>query len=698
MLELLAPAGSMESVTAAVQCGADAVYMGYGDFNARRNAKNFSEEEFAAAVSYCHLRGCKVYLTLNTLLTDRELPAAQETARRASALGVDAVLVQDLGVLRMVKQAAPDLPIHASTQMTVHNLDGVKRCADLGMTRAVLSRELSRDAIAYICERSPIEIETFAHGALCMCYSGQCFLSSVIGGRSGNRGLCAQPCRLPYGWGDKANGHPLSLKDMSLAGHLRELREMGVTCVKIEGRMKRPEYVAVVTGIYARAIKEGREPTAEEVGQLTAAFSRQGFTQGYYQGKLGPDMFGVREDTAEPKELFAQARNHYQNGELPRVGVTFYAMVRPGEGVQVGVEDSQGRVATAAGPVPEPAVNRPLTREVVEKQLSRTGGTPYRCEAVRALVEPGLSLPLAALNALRRQVLDELSAQRSAPPVRREGTFHPGVRYENRTESPVWTCSVRKAEQVSQELYDLGPALIYVPLEELTAHRVLLEGRDPRRFGIILPRIAWDREWGAMERQLEQAHQMGVRDALVGNLGMIEAARAAGFTLRGDFGLEVYNSQTLKELKRMGLKSATLSFELRFPQIRDISKGMDTELITYGRLPLMIMENCIISNRRGGGTANCKNACENENTLTDRRGARFPVVRACGHRNELLNSQKLFLADKAADYRRIGLWAQRLMFTTENSKECVQTARRYLEGGSWTPAEYTRGLYYRDVE
>lgn len=569
MLELLAPAGSMEAVAAAVQNGADAVYLGYGDFNARRNAKNFSEEEFAAAVSYCHLRGAKVYLTLNTLLTDRELPKAAEVAAQASAIGADAVLIQDLGVLRMLRQVVPDLPVHASTQMTLHNLDGVKMAADLGLTRAVLSRELSRDQIESICQRAPIEIEVFAHGALCMCYSGQCFLSSVIGGRSGNRGLCAQPCRLKYGWMDKADAYPLSLKDLSLAGHLRELRRMGVACVKLEGRMKRPEYVAVVTDIYARAIKEDREPTEEELEQLRAAFSRQGFTQGYYLDQQGPDMFGVREETREPKELFAAARNTYQSGEAQRVPVTFYAMLRPGEPARVGVEDPDDRVATVEGPVPEAARTRPLTAEAVTTQLSRTGGTPYRCGQVRAL---------------------------------------------------------------------------------------------------------------------------GVKDALLGNLGMFPIARELGFTLRGDFGLEIYNAQALKEYKRLGLQSATLSFELKLAQIRDLSKCLDTELITYGRLPLMLMENCIIRNRTGS----C--GCQNTNILTDRKGARFPVVSAPGCRNELLNSQKLFLADRAADYRRIGLWAQRLLFTTENPRECVQVAQRYLEQGSWTPNEYTRGLYYRDVE
>ena len=582
--------------------------------------------------------------------------------------------------------------MHASTQMTLHSLDGVKMAADLGMSRVVLSRELSRDQIAYICKNAPIEIEVFAHGALCMCYSGQCFLSSVIGGRSGNRGLCAQPCRLKYGWGDKADAHPLSLKDLSLAGHLGELEEMGVTCVKLEGRMKRPEYVAVVTGIYSRAIRERREPTAEELEQLRAAFSRQGFTQGYYLDRKGPDMFGVREEEKEPKELFAAARNTYQSGEMQRVPVTFYAMLRAGEPARVGVEDPQGRVATAEGPVPEAARTRPLTAEVVNTQLSRTGGTPYRCEKVRALVEENLSLPLAALNALRREALDKLTAQRAAPPRRRAGEFHPGARYENRREPPVLTLSVRRAEQLTRELLDLGPALVYLPLEELCAHPEKAAAPAGTKIGVILPRVAWDREYPALTDQLDKARSLGVRDALVGNLGLVPIARAMGFTLRGDFGLEVYNSQAVKEYKRLGFSSLTLSFELKLAQVRDISKHLDTELITYGRLPLMLMENCIIKNHTGA----CN--CQNVNILTDRKGARFPVLPAPGCRNELFNSQKLFLADRAADYRRVGLWAQRLMFTTENPRECVQAAQRYLDRNAWAPSDYTRGLYYRDVE
>ncbi len=691
MLELLAPAGSPEAVNAAVQCGADAVYLGYGNFNARRNAKNFSKEEFAAAVSYCHLRGVKVYLTLNTLLTDRELPAAAELAAQAQGLGVDAVLIQDLGLMRVLRQAAPDLAVHGSTQLTVHNLDGVKFCADQGMTRVVLSRELSRDQIEYICRNSPIEIEVFAHGALCMCYSGQCFFSSVVGGRSGNRGLCAQPCRLKYGWQGKADGCPLSLKDLSLAGHLRELKRMGVSCVKLEGRMKRPEYVAVVTAVFARAIKENREPTAEEMEQLAAAFSRQGFTDGFYMDRKGPDMFGVREEGKEPKELFRQARAEYQK-EHPLVPVTFYAMIRAGESAQVGVEDAQGRVATAAGPVPEAAKTRPLTVDQVEEQLRKTGGTPFHCEKVRALVEPGLSLPLSTLNSLRRQALDGLTAQRTAPGKPGSGKFHPGFQYENPKKPPILTMSVRAADQVTDELLALSPALLYVPLDELAAHPDLVKRAGSVPLGAVLPRVAWDREMDTVRSDLQKVRDLGVTDALIGNLGMLAPCRELGFTLRGDFGLEIYNTQAVKELRHLGFASATASFELKLAQIRDISKAVDIEMVVYGRLPLMITESCLIKNRSG------RCACGNVNILTDRKGARFPVVKAPGCRNEILNSQKLFLADKKADYSHIGLWAVRLMFTTENPRECVQVAERYLDQGRWSPNEYTRGLYYRDVE
>ena len=695
MMELLAPAGSMEAVTAAVQNGADAVYFGYGDFNARRGARNFTREEAAAAVSYCHVRGCKVNLTLNTLLTDRELPSAAELAAHASDIGVDAVIVQDLGVVRMLRQSFPDLPIHGSTQMTVHSLDGVKLCADLGMTRVVLGRELSRDQIAYICRNSPIEIEVFGHGALCMCWSGQCFFSSVIGGRSGNRGMCAQPCRLNYGWNGKADEYPLSLKDLSMAGHLKELQEMGVACLKLEGRMKRPEYVAIVTGVYARAIREGREPTAEEIDALKQSFSRQGFTDGYFMNKKDPGMFGTRQEEREPKELYAQARSTYENGvENRKEPVRMFALIEPGRPAQVAVQDRQGRVAQVEGPVPEEARNVPLTREKVESQLSRTGGTPFVCEKTTAKVAEGLSLPLSALNDLRRRCVEELMKQRDVPPQRRRTAYQAGVRYENQKEPPVFTVSLRTVDQLSADLLRLKPALVYLPAGEGAAHPEAVE--RCQRAGVpvaaALPRICTDAELPQLERDLVAMRELGVEQALAGTWGMVRRAQMLGFQVRGDYGLGVYNSQTMKELKRLKLLSATLSFELKFPQIRDLSKAIPAEFIAYGRLPLMITENCIIYNHCS------RHTCDNVNLLTDRKGERFPVVKAWGCRNEIYNSKKIFLADKQADWRKLGLWGARLMFTTENALECAQVLERYLNQGKYQPNDFTRGLYYRDVE
>ena len=579
--------------------------------------------------------------------------------------------------------------------MSLHSLGGVKAAAELGMTRAVLARELSREDIAYICEKSPIEIEVFVHGALCMCHSGQCFMSSVIGGRSGNRGMCAQPCRLPYGWGDElVNGYPLSLKDMSLAGHLRELQEMGVASAKIEGRMKRPEYVYIVTKVYADALREGREPTAEELRRLEQAFSRQGFTDGYYTGRKGPDMFGVREESKPPRELFAQARAAYEKGEGRLAPVKFYAMVRAGEPIQVGVEDAEGRVATAAGRVPEPARKRPTTQEEVEAQLGKTGGTPYEAVGMRTLVEPGLAVPLSALNGLRRQVLDELTRLRTALPQRRHGEYKMGARYENYRGEPDVYVSLRRVEQMTFEVVKQRPALITLPVEEIAAHPGEVKATMGRGVPVaaVLPRVCFDRELPALREQLAACKEIGVTDAYVGNLGLAALCRELGFNLRGDFGLQVFNSQGVKEYKRLGFQSLTASFELKLAQIRDLFKAVDTEMIAYGRLPLMITENCAIKNQSG------KCVCSNVNLLTDRKGVRFPVERAYGCRNEILNANKVFLADKAQDWKKAGLRAVRLLFTTENGVECAQVLEAYRGTGAYKPNNFTRGLYYRDVE
>lgn len=694
-MELLAPAGSMEALRAAVCNGADAVYLGADTFNARMNARNFSAADLQEAVVYCHVRGVKVHLTLNTLVLDREMPRAAELIRLAASCGVDAFIVQDLGVVSLCRQLAPDVPIHASTQMSIHSLEGVMEAAALGCSRVVLARELPAEEIAHICKKSPVEIEVFVHGALCMCYSGQCYLSSVIGRRSGNRGQCAQPCRLPYGYGRfESTRYPLSLKDNCLAGELDELRRMGVASIKIEGRMKRPEYVAIVTRAY-RTVLNGGKLTPSDLQELETAFSRQGFTDGYFRGQTGSDMFGRRQEGEDTADLFASARATYEQGEPQRIGVRFYAMIRRGEPAQLAVEDPDGNLCRARGPVPEQAVYRSLTPQDLEQQLKKTGGTPYLCTAVRSSLDPDLMLPASAINAMRRDVIAELTAKRGRAAPARLNAYDEPPRYDGIAGEPQLTIAVRTAGQITSRMLSMKPTVLYVPLSELAEHPDL-----PQRVSVetqlaaILPRVIWSGELIPIARQLRTVYEMGVRQVLAGNLGQLHIARAAGFAVRGDFGLNIVNSRAMRYLREQGLDSQLLSFELTLPQIRDISKAVPAELLIYGRLPLMLMENCVMKNRTGI----C--ACQTGTVrLVDRVGEEFPIVKDPGTcRNVLLNGKKLYLLDKKDALRGMGLWALRLQFTTENPGEIDKVLMDYQGRAIFDAGSYTRGLYSRGVE
>ena len=694
-MELLAPAGSMEALRAAVCNGADAVYLGADTFNARMNARNFSAADLQEAVVYCHVRGVKVHLTLNTLVLDREMPRAAELIRLAASCGVDAFIVQDLGVVSLCRQLAPDVPIHASTQMSIHSLEGVMEAAALGCSRVVLARELPAEEIAHICKKSPVEIEVFVHGALCMCYSGQCYLSSVIGRRSGNRGHGAQPCRLPYGYGRfESTRYPLSLKDNCLAGELDELRRMGVASIKIEGRMKRPEYVAIVTRAY-RTVLNGGRLMPSDLQELETAFSRQGFTDGYFRGQTGSDMFGRRQEGEDTADLFASARATYEQGEPQRIGVRFYAMIRRGEPAQLAVEDPDGNLCRTRGPVPEQAVYRSLTPQDLEQQLKKTGGTPYLCTAVRSSLDPDLMLPASAINAMRRDVIAELTAKRGRAAPARLNAYDEPPRYDGIAGEPQLTIAVRTAGQITSRMLSMKPTVLYVPLSELAEHPDL-----PQRVSVetqlaaILPRVIWSGELAPIARQLRTVYEMGVRQVLAGNLGQLHIARAAGFAVRGDFGLNIVNSRAMRYLREQGLDSQLLSFELTLPQIRDISKAVPAELLIYGRLPLMLMENCVMKNRTGI----C--ACQTGTVrLVDRVGEEFPIVKDPGTcRNVLLNGKKLYLLDKKDALRGMGLWALRLQFTTENPGEIDKVLMDYQGRAVFDAGSYTRGLYSRGVE
>ena len=694
MLEVLSPAGSSDALVAAVQNGADAVYLGYGSFNARMNAKNFTSEQLRQSVSYCHIRGVKVYLTLNTLVLDRELKAAAQVVLDAKNAGVDAILVQDLGVLQMVRQVAPDMPIHASTQMSVHNLEGVLKAAEMGVSRVVLARELSRSQIAAICQASPIELEVFVHGALCMCHSGQCYMSAMIGRRSGNRGQCAQPCRMSYGFDRSENRYPLSLKDNCLVSYLRDLERMGVACVKIEGRMKRAEYVAITTRIYKDAA-QGKPVTDQQIKALRKVFSRQGFTDGYYKGKIGADMFGTWQDEEQDRKLFAAARATYEHSETQRVTVAMEMSVRYGYPTTLTAIDKDGNWAQVQGDMPELAVSRPLDQAALAQRLSKSGGTPYAVSDVSLELEEGLILSAASVNAMRREVLDRLSALRGQVPETRTGVFSQPPVYTSVSGQPVYTVSVQTTEQLTRQLRIFCPALLYMPLS-------MAVSRDPAvtaalqslRVAVVLPRVVLPGQWDAILQQLNQAWALGVRDALVGNIGMIDPVRRVGFALHGDFGLNVFNSGSANTYAGMGLSSLTASFELTLPQIRDLSKPVPTELIAFGRVPMMITENCVIHSRTGSCT--CGSGSTN---LVDRTGSRFPVMRdgdTC--RNVIYNSRKLYWADRLGELQNLGLWALRLNFTTENDQQVNTILQDYARGGTFDPGVSTRGLYLRGVE
>ena len=694
MIELLSPAGSPEGVIAAVQNGADAVYMGMGAFNARRGAKNFTDEEFVKAVRYCHVRGCKVYVTLNTLVNDREMRDAVAAAKLASDAGADALIVQDLGMSYAIRCALPDIPLHASTQMSLHNLAGVEAAAEMGITRAVLARELSFEQIRFITKNASIETEVFVHGALCFCHSGQCYMSALIGRRSGNRGLCAQPCRLQYSLGGRMDDHPLSLKDNCLVDQIRRLEEAGVASLKIEGRMKRPEYTGIVTGVYAKAIREQRNPDKEEMELLEKTFSRQGFTQGYFIGdKL--DMFGVRsEPDKDADKIFATARKQYAEGEMRRVPVHFYTVLEKGEHIKAIAFDDDGHKAIATGPVPERAKRQGLTEQYLSEQMFKTGGTPYNCIENKAKAEPGLYLPASEINELRRKLIAQLSAEREKAPGRRTLRIPAPPVNVPAISDPARIYQVRTAEQLTPELAELKPDYIYFPAMELAENfgplRPFID--NGARPVAVMPRVITDDQSREVYAALEKLFDYGVNEALTGNLGHVFIARQAGMKVRGDFGLNAFNSYTLRVLQDAGFISATASFELRLAQIKAMAKPVDTELIIYGRLPLMVSDQCII--RQSAGRCNCQTPGQ----LSDRMGSVFPVVKEFGCRNVIYNAHKLYLADKRDDLYALGLWGLRMLFTTESPRECVEVAKGYLGLTDYKPNVLTRGLYYRGVD
>ena len=681
--EILAPAGGEAQLRAAVLCGADAVYLGLRGFNARAGAENFDENTLPQTVGWCHARGVRVYVTLNTLVTDRELPQWLHSLDAVAAAGVDGVLVQDLGLAKIIRQRYPTLPLHASTQMTVHNLAGARLLEEMGFAQVVLARELSKEEIAAICAGTSMRCEVFVHGALCMSVSGQCYLSSVLGERSGNRGRCAQPCRLDFK--SHGRGYALSLKDLTLTDRLRELETLGVASFKIEGRLKRPEYVAA-------AVTACRQSLAGEVPDLEtlqSVFSRSGFTDGYYTARRDLTMFGTRtrEDAAAAAEVQGRLSALTRN-EVGRLPVDMVLTMAPGEPATLTVTDGTHRVEVA-GEVPQTALTRPTDEELARRALEKCGGTPFYLQNLTCHIEEGLMLPLSALNRLRAAALTALAEARSVVvpyPQAPAAAGEPAGRARP-TGAPRLGCRLAAAAQMTPAIRR-GGGRLSLPLHELAERPELLE-TGAERWVAELPAFCAPQQEEAVMRALRKLKEQGLTAALCGNLGSLLMAREAGLRIIGDYGLNIINSPAAQQAAALGCDEITLSFECERNAARNIHSPVPIGVIAYGRLPLMLLRNC-----PGKTAAGCGD-CRGINHITDRRGEDFPLQCQNRQYTHLLNPRPLFLSDRLPEWDFCDFLT--LRFTTETPAECDEVLKMYQTGAA--PAgSFTRGLYYRTLK
>ena len=681
--EILAPAGGEVQLRAAVLCGADAVYLGLRGFNARAGAENFDEDNLPQTVGWCHSRGVKVYVTLNTLVTDRELPRWLRSLDAVAAAGVDGVLVQDLGLVRLMRQRYPTLPLLGSTQMSVHNLAGARLLEEMGLYQVVLARELSKEEIASICAGTSLRCEVFVHGALCMSVSGQCYLSSVLGERSGNRGRCAQPCRLDF----KSHGrsYALSLKDLTLTDRLQELEALGVASFKIEGRLKRPEYVAAAVTACRQSLS-GETPDLET---LRSVFSRSGFTDGYYTARRDLSMFGIRtkEDAAASAEVLGRLAALTRN-EVGRLPADMVLTLLPEKPVTLAVTDGTHRVEVA-GEVPQTALTRPTDEELARRALEKCGGTPFYLQNLTCHIAPGLMLPLSALNRLRAAALTALAEARSvvipypqAPAAAEEpsGRRRPQGAAELR-------CRLAAAAQASPAIRR-GAGRLSLPLWELAEHPELIESCGGRLLA-ELPAFCPVEQEETVMRTLRRLKEYGLTAALCGNLGTLLMAREAGLAITGDYGLNIINSPAARQAAELGCAELTLSFECERTAARSLESPVPLGIIAYGHLPLMLLRNC-----PGKTAAGCGD-CRGINHITDRRGEDFPLQ--CGQRQytHLLNPRPLFLSDRLPEWDFCDFLT--LRFTTESPAECDAVLKMYQTGAAPAGA-FTRGLYYRSLK
>ncbi len=676
--EILAPVGGKEQLVAAVRAGANAVYFGTKNMNARRNANNFSNEELIEAVSYAHASGVKVYITLNTLVFDDELSNLENELKVVAAAGADAIIVQDLAVASFVRKCCPDIDLHASTQMCIHNVWGVEALKRFGFTRAVLARELSLEEISKINRSVPdMELEVFVHGALCMSVSGMCYLSSIIGERSGNRGLCAQPCRLNFRCNERE--YALSLKDMSYVAKLNELCAAGVTSLKIEGRMKRPEYVAASVNACKMAL-EGLKPDLET---LKAVFSRSGFTDGYLTGKRNISMFGVRtkDDVVASSNVLKKLSNLYKS-ERPAVKVDMKLFLLSEKSIlEVSGGGEQVEITfVAATLMSEHALNKSQVCEL----LSKTGGTIFIPGNIEYEAFEGAMLPFSVLNKARRQALEELYRALLLPRPKQYFDFVlPDIEKIYPEESQIWGQFTRFSQICFDDIFDR----IILPLEEVIPNsNAVLKFKD--KLIVKLPDLAFDEYSHKIKRELEFLKETGFNSVMCGNIGILEICKSMGFELHGGFGLNITNSISIDEyVRNYNLLDAVVSFEMSMSRIVKLKNEIPIGVIGYGYLPLMRFRACPLRDNNGCGK------CKGGGVVTDRLGNKFSIV--CHNRqySTLLNSIPICISDKEikADFTI-------LCFNNNEKESEIKTIIDLFKKGNTPEFKRTNGLYFRKLK
>ena len=683
-IEILAPVGSEEMLRAAVFSGADAVYLGFSGFNARTGAGNFDADSLQEAVRFCHARGVAVHVALNTTVYGTELSALEQAIRAVAASGADAVICQDLAVATLIGKIAPQLPRHGSTQMSVHTLQGALELKELGFTRVVLARELSLPEVEHITKHCGIETECFIHGALCMSVSGQCYMSAFLGGRSGNRGSCAGPCRLPFEANALPEGKPgrlhhLSLKDNSAIDKLDKLQALGVASAKIEGRLRTPEYVAAAVS----ACLAGREGRAYDRDLLKNAFSRSGFTSGYLDGKIDGTMFGVRSeaDAELTKKTLPMLRELYRR-ERSRVPVQMKLEIEEG-GEKLTVTDADGNKAFAYGDAePQPARTDPT--ESLNRSLTKTGGTPFTAEKITVEMDGGpWFIPGSAVNELRREALDALLKKREV--LRPWPTTEEHVAaLPQRTLPPRRTLRARfeRWDQVPERALD-GVEYLILPIAQ--ADRVPREWRAKTL--LELPRVMF----GALEqdtaRRIAATQDAGFAGYEVSNIAHLRLCR--GLPMTGGFGLNITNNVAAQFYAEQGLSSLLILPEVKDSDIASIAptrngKPVPTGVMIYGHMPLMLTRACPLQNIH-----DCAH-CDKTGVLTDRKAKKFPVRCGLGVRT-IYNPVPIYMGDKpgalAVDY---GV----AYFTLESREEAAQILDSIRTHAPFE-GEFTRGLYFK---